>query len=86
MCGIIIDAYSHIDATYLINSPSTMLTLYYMGLSNNTLCLIDNGENNLSKIPGIGTKKEPNHSVPIIKKFLAVHCAPFNGKFIVRLD
>ena len=40
-----------------------MLTLYYMGLSNNTLCLIDNGKKKLSKILGIGKKKEPNHSV-----------------------
>ena len=31
------------------NSPSTMLTLYYMGLSNNTLCLIDNGKKNYLK-------------------------------------
>ena len=52
-----------------------MLTLYYMGLSNNTLCLIDNGKKKLSKILGIRKKKEPNHSVVIIKKFLAVHCA-----------
>ena len=48
-----------------------MLTLYYMGLSNNTLCLIDNGENNLSKILGIGKKKKNQITqFQLLKSFL----------------
>ena len=60
-----------------------MLSLYYMGLSNNTLCLIDNGKKKWSKILGIRKKK--NKIIQFIKTFLAVHCASFNVKFKVKL-